>query len=149
MRLRRLGLAEMDEAAIVHRVAFDERLPWLAGAHSPEEDRRHFREKLFPACTVWGAWDAASLVGIMALRDDWIDQLYVLPHVLPRAQGRVRGPLYCRWPRLPRRACVCGRFQRNRATRRFYEARGFVLIEETDGAANHEKEPDALYRWTR
>jgi GNAT superfamily N-acetyltransferase len=40
-------------------------------------------------------------------------------------------------------------FQRNRAARRFYEARGFVLIEETDGAANHEKEPDALYRWTR
>jgi putative acetyltransferase len=40
-------------------------------------------------------------------------------------------------------------FQRNRAARRFYETRGFVLIEETDGAANHEKEPDALYRWTR
>ena len=25
--------------------------------------------------------------------------------------------------------------------------RGFVLIEQTDGSRNEEKEPDALYRW--
>jgi hypothetical protein len=29
--------------------------------------------------------------------------------------------------------------------RRFYEARGFALIQETDGTGNEEKEPDALY----
>jgi len=27
--------------------------------------------------------------------------------------------------------------------------RGFVLIRQTDGAANKEKEPDALYVWNR
>jgi hypothetical protein len=31
----------------------------------------------------------------------------------------------------------------------FYEARGFALIQQTDGARNEEKEPDALYLWTR
>lgn len=40
-------------------------------------------------------------------------------------------------------------FQRNAPARRFYEKRGFVLIEETDGARNEEKEPDALYLWSR
>src|SRR5882762_6404696 len=40
-------------------------------------------------------------------------------------------------------------FQRNVPARRFYEARGFALVRETDGAGNEEKEPDALYRWTR
>ena len=40
-------------------------------------------------------------------------------------------------------------FQRNAQARRFYEARGFALVKETDGAANEEKEPDALYLWKR
>jgi hypothetical protein len=31
--------------------------------------------------------------------------------------------------------------------RRFYE--GFALIQQTDGAHNEEKEPDALYLWRR
>jgi hypothetical protein len=32
---------------------------------------------------------------------------------------------------------------------RFYEVRGFALVEETDGANNEEKEPDARYLWAR
>jgi hypothetical protein len=40
-------------------------------------------------------------------------------------------------------------FQRNAPARRFYVARGFRLITETDGKQNEEQEPDALYRWTR
>ena len=35
---------------------------------------------------------------------------------------------------------------RDRA-RRFYEHRGFRLVELTDGSENDEKTPDAHYRW--
>ena len=38
-------------------------------------------------------------------------------------------------------------FQKNSAARGFYENRGFVLIKETDGGTNEEREPDVLYRW--
>ena len=38
-------------------------------------------------------------------------------------------------------------FQRNAAARLFYERRGFVAVEETDGGRNEEREPDVLYRW--
>jgi putative acetyltransferase len=38
-------------------------------------------------------------------------------------------------------------FQRNDRARRFYEGRGFVLVRQTDGSGNEEKEPDALYVW--
>ena len=38
-------------------------------------------------------------------------------------------------------------FQRNQPARRFYESRGFVLVRETDGTGNEEREPDALYLW--
>jgi GNAT superfamily N-acetyltransferase len=40
-------------------------------------------------------------------------------------------------------------FQRNGPARRFYEAKGFALVRQTDGAANEEREPDALYLWMR
>jgi putative acetyltransferase len=85
------------------------------------------------------------VIGVIAFREDWIDQLYVLPP----AQGRGVGSELLQlaqntYPRLQ-----LWTFQRNRRARRFYEARGFALVRETDGTANEEKEPDALYLWTR
>lgn len=38
-------------------------------------------------------------------------------------------------------------FQENEGARRFYERQGFQLVRLTDGAANMEQEPDALYEW--
>src|SRR6185436_20003489 len=77
--LRRLGLDDMEATARVHRSAFDNALPWLAGLHTPEEDRWFYRERVFTTCEVWGAFSAEALVGIVAFRPGWIDQLYVLP----------------------------------------------------------------------
>jgi hypothetical protein len=39
-------------------------------------------------------------------------------------------------------------FQRNLSARRFYERRGFRLVELRDGSSNEEGEPDAVYQWT-
>jgi GNAT superfamily N-acetyltransferase len=86
-----------------------------------------------------------ALAGIIAFRSDWIDQLYVLPEV----QGRGVGSELLK---VAKRAFDCLQlwtFQRNLGARRFYEARGFELVEETDGARNEEKEPDARYLWVR
>jgi ribosomal protein S18 acetylase RimI-like enzyme len=133
--IRRLQLHDMDAAARVHRAAFDHALPWLTGLHTPEEDR----------CQVHGSFEGGDLTGIIAFRTDWIDQLYVLPEaqrlgvdsellqIAKRAFDRLQ-----LWT-----------FQRNAPARRFYEARGFALVEQTDGAGNEEKEPDARYLWTR
>jgi GNAT superfamily N-acetyltransferase len=76
--VRRFILEEMDRAAIIHRTSFKDRLPWLAGLHTPEEDRTYFRERIFASCQVWGA-ATEEIVGIIAFREEWIDQLYVLP----------------------------------------------------------------------
>jgi GNAT superfamily N-acetyltransferase len=69
----------MDTAAAVHRASFDRALPWLAGLHTPAEDRVFYRNQVFKSCEVWGAERQSKLVGIIAFREDWIDQLYVLP----------------------------------------------------------------------
>lgn len=143
--IRQLELADMDAAARVHRAAFDHALPWHTGLHTPDEDRWFYRERVFTGCQVHGAFEAGALAAIIAFRSDWIDQLYVLPEV----QGRGLGSELLQ---VAKRAFDCLQlwtFQRNLRARRFYEARGFVLVEETDGASNEEKEPDARYLWTR
>ena len=145
MRTRRLQLHDMDAAARVHRAAFDHALPWLTGLHSADEDRWFYRERVFKACHVWGAFDGGEMTGIIAFRNDWIDQLYVLTPF----QGRGVGTELLE---IAKRTCdrlQLWTFQRNLQARRFYEVRGFVLVEQTDGAGNEEKEPDARYLWTR
>jgi len=145
MKTRRLLLSDMEAAARIHRISFDHALPWLTGLHTPDEDRWFYRERMFKTCTLWGAFDREVITGMIAFRDDWIEQLYVLPE----AQGRGAGSDLLD---IAKRACErlqLWTFQRNLKARRFYEARGFALVEETDGAGNEEKEPDARYLWTR
>jgi GNAT superfamily N-acetyltransferase len=135
----------MDEAARVHRASFDWALPWLVGLHTPDEDRWFYRERVFATCQVWGAFDRDVMSGLTAFRDGWIDQLYVLPG----AQGRGVGSALVQVAQRASARLRRWTFQKNHAARRFYERRGFVLMRETDGSENEEKEPDALYLWIR
>lgn len=140
--LRQFKLDDMDAAARVVRTAFDQALPSLAGLHTPEEDQWFFRERVFDTCEMWGAFDGAAMTGIVAFR---IDQLYVLPEAQRRGVGK--DLLWVAQNAFDR--LQLWTFQRNASARRFYEARDFALIQEPDGARNEEKEPDALYLWTR
>jgi GNAT superfamily N-acetyltransferase len=143
--LRKLALTDMDAAALIHRAAFDDALPALAGLHTPAEDRWFFRERVFTACELWGLFDRAELTGMIAFREGWVDHLYVRPD----AQARGVGTELLQVAQRAFGDVQLWTFQCNLRARRFYETRGFVLVEETDGARNEEKEPDARYRWTR
>jgi GNAT superfamily N-acetyltransferase len=145
MKTQRLQLSDMDEAARVHRAAFDNALPWLAGLHTPDEDRWFYREHMFKTCQLWGAFNDDGMTGIIAFHDDWLEQLYVLPE----AQGQGVGSVLVQTAKRFSERLQLWTFQRNAPARRFYEARAFTLVEETDGARNEEKEPDARYLWTR
>lgn len=142
MIVRPLALPEMDQAAAIRRAAFEERLPWLAGLHTPAEDRWFFRERVFVACAVWGAFED-ELIGFMAFREGWVDQLYVLP----RWQGRGAGQALLRIAMARSPSLQLWAFQRNIGARGFYERLGFVAVEQTDGSRNEEREPDVRYRW--
>jgi GNAT superfamily N-acetyltransferase len=143
--LRKLTLTDAGAVARIHRVAFDERLPWLAGRHTPEEDQWYFRERVLPACEVWGACEGSTIKGFIAFREDWIDHLYVLPD----AQGQGLGSALVEQAQSTFPRLSLWTFQRNKQARDFYAAKGFVLVRETEGSANDEHEPDALYTWMR
>jgi GNAT superfamily N-acetyltransferase len=145
LRLVRLEAGDTAEVARLHRAAFDATLPWLAGLHTPKEDKAYFRDHVYADCELWGAIAGGALLGFIAFREGFIEQLYVLPV----AQGRGIGGALLAKAQSSFSRLALWTFQRNLRARRFYEARGFVLVEETDGARNEEKEPDALYLWER
>ena len=143
--IRRLALADMPAAARVHRASFDERLPWLTGLHTPDEDRNYWAGHLFETCEIWGAERDGSLLGVIAFREGWIDQLYILP----QAQGQGIGAMLVPIAKAAHPELSLWTFQKNTAARRFYEHHDFIAVTQTDGADNEENEPDVLYRWYR
>ena len=84
------------------------------------------------------------VVGFIALEGDHVDHLYIAPAY----QGRGIGDTLLAMAKEVRPdGLMLWTFQRNARARQFYEARGFVAEELTDGSRNEEREPDALYRW--
>jgi putative acetyltransferase len=134
-----------DAAAIafVHHTAMRVSLPFLPELHTLDEVVVWAAGQILPNNQVWVAERDGEVCGYIAFAADWINDLYVLPEV----QGQGIGP------QLLAKALADGRtrrlwtFQRNTRARGFYESRGFVLVELTDGSGNEEKEPDALYEW--
>lgn len=120
-------------------------LPYLPqDLHTDEETRGFIAGHVVGELETWVAEAGGCIVGFAALREKWLDHLYVLPEfhgrgvgsaLLARAKERLPGGFFL-WT-----------FQKNLPARAFYEARGLTLVTETDGADNEEREPDALYLW--
>jgi GNAT superfamily N-acetyltransferase len=79
------------------------------------------------------------MTGMIAFRKDWIDQLYVPPD----AQRRGVSTELLQVAKRSFDRLQLWTFLRNVRARRFYEVRGFALVQEADGARNEENEPDA------
>jgi GNAT superfamily N-acetyltransferase len=140
--IKRLSWNEMDRAAVVMRIAFNDRLPWLADIHTPEEDRAFFRDNVWSRCEVWGAFND-GMIGFIAFAAEWIDHLYVLPESQRQGTGRALLEV----AKTARTCLQLWTFQKNLAARAFYEKSGFIAVTMTDGSRNEEREPDVLYQW--
>jgi GNAT superfamily N-acetyltransferase len=98
---------------------------------------------------VWVAEEAGRLVGFLGIEHSStldapvLERLYVEPVEQNRGVGSA---LLGKAKELRPGGLYLWVFQKNPA-RRLYERHGFELVELTDGSANMEREPDALYRW--
>jgi GNAT superfamily N-acetyltransferase len=141
--VRRAEASDARAIAIVHRTAMRVSLTFLPHLHTPEEDLAVFAEHFLPTNEVWVADQDGEVLGYVGFDADWINHLYILP----QAQGQGIGPQLLALALADGRPRRLWTFQQNARARRFYEARGFRLLELTDGRGNEEKAPDALYEW--
>ena len=139
---------DADALADIHMTARATAMPWLPVLHDAAETRSWMRDVVLPAEWVLVARVDGRPRGFIAVdsEGEWVEQLYVEPaaqgmgigtRLLDAAKEHSGGhlSLYV--------------FTRNTRARQFYERAGFVLVEQTDGADNEEREPDCIYRWER
>jgi GNAT superfamily N-acetyltransferase len=109
----------------------DEVRDWIRGALEEQE--------VWLACTGDG-----TLLGLMMLDGDWIEQLYVDPDRTGNGFGaRLLDLAKQRRPD----GLQLWTFESNTGARRFYERHGFAVAERTDGSGNEEHAPDLRYVW--
>jgi GNAT superfamily N-acetyltransferase len=142
--VRSLAARDVADVAALFRASRQAVMPWLPVLHTPEEDVTFFGAEIASSAS-WGAEVDGRLIGFALARDGWLNHLYVDPGWRRRGVGStlllqvidaMPGTLHL-WA-----------FQRNETALRFYEERGFEVVERTDGSRNEEREPDVHLRRT-
>ena len=77
--IRAAFLTEVQEIAAVFRAARERSMPYLPALHTPDEDSRFLRERVFKENRIIVACKDARIVGFCGFRHGWIDHLYILP----------------------------------------------------------------------
>jgi GNAT superfamily N-acetyltransferase len=146
MDLRRASLQDAALAAqtyLASRKGAGDLIP--PSLHDDENLHWWMREVFLPNAEVWFAVEDGRVLGLLGLQhEDWLEQLYVVPE----AQGLgVGSALVDLAKQLRPRGLQLWAYESNTAAHRFYEGRGFVAVEFTDGATNEEHAPDRRYVW--
>jgi GNAT superfamily N-acetyltransferase len=143
MRIRSAAPADAEAVADVFLAAKAE-MTYLPALHTDAEARCWLGDVVLRDLEVWIAEDDGRVVGFAALGEDLLEHLYVDPEA---QNHRVGATLLAVAKERRPRALRLWVFQKNLGARRFYERHGFTLVRLTDGRANEEREPDALYEW--
>lgn len=112
-------------------------------SYSLADRRAFFLERIEPACKLWVAVDAGSLIGYLALRQSYVDRLYVLPRTQRRGAGAA---LMQKARELSPAGLELHTHQKNSKARAFYEKEGFKAVHFGTSPAP-ENEPDVEYHW--
>lgn len=119
-------------------------MPWLPRVHSAAEEIK-YSAQMIDAGWVKVARLDTRIVGFIARHDTEIYALYVLPEAQDKGVGTALIDD-------AKEACAklsLWSYEANAPASRFYQQRGFVEVERTDGDTNEAKLPDIRYEWTK
>lgn len=138
MEIREANETDAQDIAQISRAARQAAMPYLPNLHTPAEDLAFFTSEINSSdCQI--ALIEGQIVGFGCVRDGWLNHLYVSPG----SQGLgVGSALLEKFGSSIEQFWV---FARNAEARKFYLARGFIEVEETNGLGNEEKEPDVRF----
>ncbi|MFD8954710.1 GNAT family N-acetyltransferase [Streptomyces xanthophaeus] len=142
--IRRAVDSDAAETAEVWLRSFAAALPTVRRAHDDDEVRSWFTYVVVPQHETWVAVAEGSVVGLLVLDGEELEQLYLDPSW----RGRGLGDRFVDLAKQQRpQGLGLWTFQVNGSARRFYERHGFTAVERTDGLRNEEREPDVRYTW--
>lgn len=114
---------------------------WMPVLHTPDEDLAFIGTQILLHQAVTVAEAGENVVGFIAVKGEWIEQLYLDP---PSTGGGIGSRLLGQATEtMPVARLHC--FQANLRARRFYERHGFQAEAFGDGSGNEEGLPDILY----
>lgn len=114
-------------------------------SHPDADVRNWIATELVPGYETWVAVDIDGVVvGLMAVSETMLEQLYLAPAWIGRGLGR-RLVALARERRPAGLDLYC--FAVNARAQRFYEGHGFTAIAFGDGSGNEEHQPDVRYAW--
>lgn len=144
--IRQAQTEDASEVARVYLAARHRAVPDIPPlVHSDDEVGAWFRDVVVPRRDVWVAVVEGSVVGLLVIDGDRVDQLYVDPDC---AGKRVGATLLDHAKSLRPAGLHLVVFESNTGARRFYRRNGFVEGERTDGSGNEEGAPDIACRWS-
>lgn len=144
--IRRYQPEDFDALIILWRIAREVSMPefQLRKGYFLFEDIAYFREHILPANQVWVAVDGQGThTGFMAIKDDFIDHLYIHPDHWRQGIG---GQFLDHARSLSPRHLWLYTLQENHNARAFYEKHGFKAVE-FGVSPPPENEPDVKYAW--
>ncbi len=138
---------DFDAVTILWRIAREKSLPDFqrAKGHFFYEDQDYFRTHILTKNQVWVAEMKERPVAFMAMRDDFIDQLYVHPDYQNCGIGQA---LLEHAQRVSPEHVWLYTLQSNLNARLFYEKNGFTA-EQFGISPPPESEPDVQYHWRK
>ena len=147
IKIREYQTDDFDSVTILWRIAREKSLPGFqrAKGYFFYQDQEYFQNRILKDNAVWVAEMEGRPAGFMAIKNDFIDQLYIHTDFQRRGIGaglldfaRVSSPdhlwLYT--------------LQVNLGARAFYEKHGFT-VEKFGTSPPPENEPDVEYHWRR
>jgi ribosomal protein S18 acetylase RimI-like enzyme len=138
---------DFDAVTILWRIARERSLPEFqhAKGHFFYEDQGYFRDHILKDDQVWVVEQGDRPVAFMAIREDFIDHLYVHPDCQRRGIGQ---SLLDFAHQLSPEHLWLYTLQINTNARLFYEKNGFVA-EKYGVSPPPESEPDIEYHWRK
>lgn len=137
-------MGDLAAAARIHHNAQATIPGYPAELHGLADCEAFYRDVVWPAGAITGAFEGMLLRGHIAVRPGWIDHLYVDP----AHHGRGIGRLLLGGVMAGATELRLWTFQSNTRARTMYERAGFVAEAFTDGE-NEERLPDVRYCWRR
>ena len=145
IRIRRYRPEDLEETVAVWRASRDSD-PYVASLHhhyTLPEETAFFRDKVAAQHNVWLAETDGRIVGLLAIKDDYVDRFYVAADL--QRQG-IGAALLEKARELSPSGLRLHTHVKNTSARAFYEKHGFKAVR-FGVSPPPESEPDVEYRW--